>query len=117
MASFVLSLHSAPSDTDTLNALGRFATSALAQGHTIRCIFLYQDGVYHASPCFDLASDEFDPAKVWQDLHKQGIELHLCVTAATKRGIDLDQCKHFSVSGLAEFAMEAAQADRWVQFK
>lgn len=117
MASFVLSLHSAPSDTDTLNALGRFATSALAQGHTIRCIFLYQDGVYHASPCFDLASDEFDPAKVWQTLHEQGIELHLCVTAATKRGMDLERSGVFSVSGLAEFAMEAAQADKWVQFK
>ncbi|WP_105189846.1 sulfurtransferase complex subunit TusD [Pseudoalteromonas sp. T1lg48] len=117
MASFVLSLHSAPSDTDTLNALQRFATSALVQGHEIRCIFLYQDGVYHASPCFDLGSDEFDPAKVWQGLHEQGIALHLCVTAASKRGIDLDRCGVFNVSGLAEFAMEAAQADRWVQFK
>ncbi|MEO2266053.1 sulfurtransferase complex subunit TusD [Pseudoalteromonas pernae] len=117
MASFVLSLHTAASDTCTLQALQRFAHSAIANGHELKCIFLYQDGVYHALSGFDIASDEFNPADIWQSLFELNIPVHVCVTAASKRGVSVCDNSQFLVSGLAEFAMEVAQADRWVQFK
>ena len=117
LASFVLSLHSAPSDAITLVALKRFVDNALSLGHQIKTIFLYQDGVYHALDQFDVSSDEFDVAALWQQLFDSGIELSLCITAANKRGVDTEQVKLFTVSGLAEFAMLATDADRWVQFK
>ncbi len=117
MASFVLSLHSAASDTCTLEALQRFAHAAIANGHEIKCVFLYQNGVYHALSDFDLASDEFNPALVWQTLFDLNIPVHVCVTAASKRGVAVREGSRFTVSGLAEFAMEAAQVDRWIQFK
>ena len=41
----------------------------------------------------------------------------LCVTAAQKRGLDIKNTGVFKVAGLAEFAMLASDADKWVQFK
>ncbi len=41
----------------------------------------------------------------------------LCVTAAEKRGLDIKHTNVFNVAGLAEFAMLASDADKWIQFK
>ena len=41
----------------------------------------------------------------------------LCVTAAEKRGLDMQNTGVFAVAGLAEFAMLASEADKWIQFK
>ncbi|MBQ4852610.1 sulfurtransferase complex subunit TusD [Pseudoalteromonas sp. MMG012] len=117
MSKFVLSLHSSVSDHATLNNLSRFAHAALDDGHHIPCIFLYQDGVYHASQYVELASDELDIAAIWQALADRGITLMLCVTAAEKRGIDTTNTGIFKVAGLAEFAMLSATSDKWIQFK
>jgi tRNA 2-thiouridine synthesizing protein D len=117
LSKFVLSLHSGVSDHLTLDNLSRFAHAALAQGHEIPCIFLYQDGVYHATQNLTLSSDEFNVSAIWQSLADKGISLILCVTAAEKRGVDLTNTGLFKVAGLAEFAMLSAQSDKWVQFK
>ena len=118
MANFVITLHTPPSDTDTAHALFRFAHSALELGHTISNIFLFQDGIYHGLRSYDLASDDFDLDQQWQKLHAKGVNLNLCVTAANKRAVSsLDEDALFTISGLAEFAMDASQADKWVQFK
>ncbi|MCQ8876857.1 sulfurtransferase complex subunit TusD [Pseudoalteromonas shioyasakiensis] len=117
MARFVLSLHSAPSDHDTTQRLYKFATACLQQGHSIDAIFLYQQGVYHASESINLATDELAINSLWQELHQHGINLILCVTAAEKRGLNIATPNVFTVAGLAEFAMLASEADKWVQFK
>jgi tRNA 2-thiouridine synthesizing protein D len=114
---FVLSLHTPPSDQDTTQRLVKFTQACLAQGHSIDAIFLYQQGVYHASSYFDLASDELQTPVLWQQLAAQNINLMLCVTAAEKRGLDIKNTGVFNVAGLAEFAMLASNADKWVQFK
>lgn len=117
MARFVLSLHTPPSDHDTTQRIVKFANACLAQGHTIDAIFLYQQGIYHGSTHFDLSSDELQISALWQQLADQN--LMLCVTAAQKRGLGLDikNTGVFKVAGLAEFAMLASDADKWVQFK
>ncbi len=117
MARFVLSLHCAPSDHDTTQRLFKFATTCLEQGHSVDTIFLYQQGVYHASKDINLATDELAIASLWQTLHKRGIKLMLCITAAEKRGLNIAATNLFTVAGLAEFAMLASEADKWVQFK
>ena len=117
MSQYVLSLHSDVSDHDALQQLLRFASALQAQDHQIECIFLYQQAVLFASQHFSLASDELQPAQVWQSLHDAGIALKLCVTAAEKHGLDTTQFAPFEVAGLAEFAMLATKADKWVQFK
>ncbi|WP_273049423.1 sulfurtransferase complex subunit TusD [Pseudoalteromonas sp.] len=117
MARFVFSLHTPPSDHDTTQRIVKFANSCLAQGHTIDAIFLYQQGIYHASNNFDLPSDELQITELWQQLADKDINLMLCVTAAEKRGLDIKNTGVFAVAGLAEFAMLASDADKWVQFK
>lgn len=117
MANFVLSLHSGVTNTDCVNHLFRFANQLLEENHTISCIFLYQDAVYHVLENITIPSDELPIMMHWRELAEQGVSLQLCVTAAEKRGIDINNTGLFQVSGLAEFAMLAAQADKWVQFK
>ncbi|BBN81816.1 hypothetical protein PA25_18010 [Pseudoalteromonas sp. A25] len=117
MSTFVLSLHTGIADHDGLQRLSRFAHATVNSGHQVECIFLYQDGVSHASPYLQQPSDELDVKATWQALADLGIPLMLCVTAAQKRAIDISHESVFTVAGLAEFAMLSAKADKWVQFK
>lgn len=114
---FVLSLHTPPSDHDTTQRIVNFAEACLKQGHSIDALFLYQQGIYHASEFFELASDELQVPTLWQQLADKNINLMLCVTAAEKRGLNITATGVFSVAGLAEFAMITADADKWIQFK
>lgn len=116
MASFVLSLHSSPSALSALQALSRFAQAALKNGHRIDCVFLYQDGVYHAQEGINQPTDQLSINQLWLDLKALSIPLLLCVTAAENRGVAADTGL-FDVAGLAEFAMKTSKADKWVQFK
>ena len=117
MARFVLSLHTPPSDHDTTQRIVKFAHACLAQGHSVDALFLYQDAIYHASTHFELSSDELNLSSLWQQLADKNINLMLCVTAAEKRGLDMQNTGVFAVAGLAEFAMLASEADKWIQFK
>ncbi|KZN36576.1 MULTISPECIES: sulfurtransferase complex subunit TusD [Pseudoalteromonas] len=117
MSQFIISVHCGPEDHDSLQCIERFVSAALQQKHTIKCVFLYQEAVLHASQHFHLSSDELQVSNVWQNIHNLGIPLKLCVTAAEKRGINTADTGIFTVAGLAEFAMETCQSDKWVQFK
>ncbi|OUL56677.1 sulfurtransferase complex subunit TusD [Pseudoalteromonas ulvae] len=117
MASFVLSLHSSQSDYTSAMNLIHFANAACDAGHSIEAIFLYQDAVWHSSPHIVTPSDEYPIHQQWQKLADRGLNLLLCVTAAEKRGINLNSTAPFTVAGLAEFAMTTAKADKWIQFK
>ena len=122
MARFVLSLHAANTNIEPLLQLNRFANQILDNGHTIECVFLYQDAVTYALPHLYVPNDEVQPNTVFSELHKRGVEFTLCVTAAEKRGISSAESNtplapFFVMGGLAEFAMLAAKADKWVQFK
>ncbi|MFC3032112.1 sulfurtransferase complex subunit TusD [Pseudoalteromonas fenneropenaei] len=116
MASFVLSLHSAPSSLTSVQLLYRYATAAIANGHTIEAVFLYQQGVYHAQQHIQVASDQLDAKSLWRQLKAKDIPLMLCVTAAESRGVECDS-ELFDIAGLAEFAMRTSRVDKWVQFK
>lgn len=117
MSSFVLSLHTGVNDHHNIALLHRFVTACLNKGDEINCIFLYQDGVFHANQQLELPSDEYPLGETWQALSDLGVPLMLCVTAAEKRGIDIEHTGLFKVAGLAEFAMLSTKADKWVQFK
>lgn len=94
-------------------------------------VFFYQDGVANANTQLQTAGDEFNAQKQWQQLHQnQNLALHLCITAAEKRGLTDNTAftsnfseiaainniaPIFTVSGLAELASLMAQADRTIQ--
>ncbi|CAH6661618.1 sulfurtransferase complex subunit TusD [Pseudocitrobacter vendiensis] len=107
----------------------QFAQAVLSEGHELACVFFYREGVYNANQLTAPASDEFDVVRGWQQLHdEQGVELHICVAAALRRGVtDETEAKNlslpgfnlqpgFSLSGLGALAQASLTCDRMVQF-
>lgn len=107
----------------------QFAQAVREAGHELVSVFFYREGVYNANQFTSPASDEFDLVRAWQALNeKQGVELHICVAAALRRGVtDATEAARlgfpaanlqagFSLSGLGALAQAALTCDRMVQF-
>ena len=105
------------------------AQALLKAGHELVSVFFYREGVYNANQFTSPASDEFDLVRAWQALNEtQGVELHICVAAALRRGVaDTTEAARlglagsnlqpgFSLSGLGALAQAALTYDRVVQF-
>ena len=98
-----------------------YIETALKSGIELIGVFFYQDGVLHADVNTQIASDEFQALAYWKKLHKEYLlPLHLCITAAEKRGMSDEHNKNihpvFTVSGLGELVELSTKADRLVQF-
>jgi len=98
-----------------------YIETALKAGVELVGVFFYQDGVLHANASVQIASDEFQAITQWQRLHKTyNLPLHLCITAAEKRGMSDEDAQNihsiFTVSGLGELVELSTIADRMVQF-
>lgn len=115
--------------TQQASSAYQFAEALIKEGHTLESVFFYREGVYNANQLTAPASDEFDLVRGWQKLNQQhGVELHVCVAAALRRGvIDSEQASvqalpaanlqpGFSLSGLGSLAQAALTCDRMVQF-
>lgn len=107
----------------------QFSQAVIEEGHTLESVFFYREGVHNANLLTSPASDEFDLVRAWQQLHQQhGVELHICVAAALRRGVtDADQATQFglpchnlqpgfTLSGLGALAQASLTCDRTVQF-
>lgn len=94
------------------------AQELLAQGHCIRQIFFFQNGVSNANKFVDPASDEINLVEKWQmlaEMHR--LPLHLCIAAAQRRGITEQNLAHgFVLAGLGEFSQAVLTADRLLTF-
>ncbi|HDN2512582.1 MULTISPECIES: sulfurtransferase complex subunit TusD [Providencia] len=107
----------------------QFAKALLEEGHTLKTIFFYREGVLNANLLTSPATDEFDLLTAWQQLAKDaGCEMHICVSAALRRGVvDQEQAQNlslpvnnlasgFMMSGLGSLAEAMMTADRTLQF-
>lgn len=107
----------------------QFAEAVCAQGHQIKKVFFYQEGVLNASSLVLPANDEVDITKQWQALaQRHDIELETCVAAALRRGVigaeeaeqhQLSQynlATGFQQAGLGGLATALLTFDRVVQF-
>lgn len=89
--------------------------------HELIGVFFYQDGVLNASTTLSIPSDEYQSHHEWKMLNeKKGLPLHLCITAAEKRGLtDADSSlnidKAFTISGLGELVELTNLCDRVIQ--
>lgn len=106
----------------TITAL-TYVEAALMAGINVIGVFFYQDGVMHANEDISIASDEYQAIAHWQRLEQQyQLPLHICITAAEKRGIACDAIDNdkinnaFTVSGLGELVELTTKASRLVQF-
>ncbi|MGU3525592.1 sulfurtransferase complex subunit TusD [Enterobacteriaceae bacterium C23F] len=115
--------------TQQSSSAWQFANALLAEGHELASVFFYREGVYNANQLTAPANDEFDLVRGWQSLHeKHGVELHICVAAALRRGVtDETEAKQlglpasnlqpgFTMSGLGALAEASLTCDRMVQF-
>lgn len=120
MAIFALYLQSDTYASPTIASSLRFAKAALAAGHQIDHVFLYQAAVQAIVAAVDLPTDEPDQAKSLAEFcQKQQIPLLYCVTAAEKRGFASQEKPArpgYTAAGLAEFAIRLSQVDRVIQF-
>lgn len=93
----------------------------VTSGAEIIGVFLYQDGVIAANQDVDIPNDEFQSSQALINLSKyHNIPLHLCITAAEKRGLTDENENNnidnqFIVSGLGELVELTAAADKVVQ--
>ncbi|RHW77118.1 sulfurtransferase complex subunit TusD [Colwellia sp. RSH04] len=118
---------SPPSSNLSVTAI-EYVEAALAMQIDIVGVFFYQDGVMHANSYVDIPSDEYQANAKWLTLkNKFKLPLHLCATAASKRGLCIDETikpdsqlsnidNAFAVSGLGELVELTNYADRVVQF-
>lgn len=99
-------------------------TAALSMKLSVVGVFFYQDGVLNGSQHLALPNDEYQAHQQWQQLHHTyNLPLHLCATAAEKRGLsdDIDDNKAtnvheaFTLSGLGELVELNIKADRLIQ--
>lgn len=100
----------------------QIAQALVDKGHTITQIFFFLEGVNNANAFINMASDEINLMNKWQQLSQQHhIPLHLCISAAQRRGIvdEINNGKHhnnlatsFILAGLGEFNKALLQADR-----
>ncbi|MGL1957468.1 MAG: sulfurtransferase complex subunit TusD [Colwellia sp.] len=115
-----------PNNNLTITALS-YVESALLAGVEVIGVFFYQEGVMHANNAINIASDEFQAIKQWSRLHKAyNLPLHVCITAAEKRGIIGDDNINeantetindiFTLSGLGELVELSTNSTRMVQF-
>lgn len=94
------------------------AEQLLASGHHIRQIFFFQNGVSNANGLVDPASDEVNLVERWQQLAQaHSLSLHLCISAAQRRGIvEENIAEGFVLAGLGEFSQATLTADRLLTF-
>ncbi|MFD2166733.1 sulfurtransferase complex subunit TusD [Thalassotalea euphylliae] len=89
--------------------------------HTINGVFFYQDGVLAANKLASQPSDEYQFVEALCQLKtKYNFDLHLCISAAEKRGMTDDKDNHnihpaFTISGLGEMVELSNSADRVIQ--
>lgn len=119
MTSYILTLHNAPWSNQSVATACDFAEAAILKGKDVKALFLYQDAVLNANNALDIPSDEFNGGERLQALHQKfGTRLLLCVTAASKRGLNQDNIsKGYTIAGLAEFAEMTTSTDKVIQFK
>jgi len=103
-----------------------YVETALSLGVDVIGVFFYQDGAIQANNNVTIASDEYQAIQQWTRLHQQyQLPLHLCITAAEKRGVQCDSTTNteqsnanevFTISGLGELVELSTNATRLVQF-
>ncbi|WP_345291475.1 sulfurtransferase complex subunit TusD [Kangiella marina] len=129
MATFSLLVTANPYSSQGQFSAIQFAKTLLEQGHVIKRVFFYADGVLVASRLNCPPSDEYHLTKTWAKLAiEHNFELVACVTVAMKRGVtnvaeaernvligdNLDPA--FEISGLGQLTEAMLESDRLVSF-
>ncbi|MCY9849470.1 sulfurtransferase complex subunit TusD [Pectobacterium jejuense] len=129
MLSYCLLVTGPAYGTQQASSALQFAQALLAEGHRLKSVFFYREGVLNANQLTSPANDEFDLVRAWQQLSEMHqVALNVCVAAALRRGVtDAQQATQlnlaganlqpgFVLSGLGELAQSVLTCDRVIQF-
>ena len=95
----------------------KFIEAAMAKGHTIQGVFLYDDAVSNVAKHMEPPQDDRHIAKRWSELGAKGVDIIICVAAAKRRGINPDLIvPNTRISGLGQLSEICTEADRVVTF-
>jgi tRNA 2-thiouridine synthesizing protein D len=96
----------------------KFAEAAIAKGHKVDAIFLYNDGVINATRLGDPPQDDRNIAARWTELsQKHGVEVLACIAASKRRGInDEVMIDGGEITGLGTLTDIAIRNDRLLTF-
>lgn len=129
MATFSLLVTANPYSAQGQFSAIQFAKTLLSEGHRLKRVFFYADGVLVANRLNCPPSDEYNLTKSWAKLSiTHDFELVACVTVAMKRGItnsteaernaltgeNIDPA--FELSGLGQLTEAMLESDRLVTF-
>lgn len=119
---YAIQVHSGPGHSSAAHSAYQFSKAALAEGHEILRMFFYQDGVHHGFG----PTHRADPAAPdWAGLARHGIDLVLCASAASRRGLLHEDetawgsarlVAGFRIGGLGQWMDACLQADRVLVF-
>lgn len=126
---FQLNIYSPPWSSNGASEAIAFANQAQRDGHTVKRVFFFFDGVYHGLVSQAPASDEPDLLQQWRELADNGVELLLCIAASANRGVlnaseaeryqksiaTVADC--FEITGLGQWASGFNDADRILSFR
>jgi tRNA 2-thiouridine synthesizing protein D len=94
-----------------------FIEAAMAKGHTIQGVFLYDDAVTNVAKSMEPPMDDRHIARRWSELGAKGVDIIVCVAAAKRRGISpsliVDNTR---ISGLGQLSEICTEAERVVTF-
>jgi tRNA 2-thiouridine synthesizing protein D len=119
---FVIQINASPREAQAASTAYQFIKAALANGHDIPLVFFYYDGVCNAQvSSFAGEDDLFDR---WTALAREhGLDLVLCVSAASRRGLVSTDGRHqgllapgFRAGGLGQWVDACLKADRVLSF-
>jgi tRNA 2-thiouridine synthesizing protein D len=96
----------------------KFAEAAIAKGHTVDAVFLYNDGVTNVTKLMDPPQDDRNISGRWSELSQNhGVEVLACIAASKRRGINDDVLvQGSSITGLGTLTDIAIRNDRLVTF-
>jgi tRNA 2-thiouridine synthesizing protein D len=96
----------------------KFAEAAIAKGHKVDAIFLYNDGVNNATRLGDPPQDDRNISARWTMLaEKHGVEVLACIAASKRRGINDDvMIDGGEITGLGTLTDIAIRNDRLLTF-
>lgn len=109
---YALFIHGSPYQSKACHSALAFAQAIIkSQEHQLKGVFFYQDAVLIGNKFSQNPRDEFNLQAAWQTLSKdENVPLHLCIAAATRRGvISEEEGKRYELGGTnlaPEFQLE-----------
>ena len=96
----------------------KFAEAAIARGHKVDAVFLYNDGVTNVTRLMEPPQDDRNIAGRWSELSaKHGVEILACIAASKRRGISEEVLiEDGEITGLGTLTDIVIRNDRLVTF-